>query len=137
MLYLLRGLPGSGKSTYAAKLQKMPNVLHYEADMYFMKDGVYTFDFTKLADAHTWCLKQTVSGLKNGMSVVVSNTFTTRWEMQNYLTWAEQLNVTVSVVKCIGEFGSVHNIPAETLKRMADRWEDYDGETVYNPNKEV
>jgi predicted kinase len=39
-LTIVRGLPGSGKSTYAKSL----NVFHIEADMFCMKDGKYEFD---------------------------------------------------------------------------------------------
>ena len=43
-IYLLRGLPGAGKSTVAKRLGGE----HYEADMYFMQDGEYKFDGAKL-----------------------------------------------------------------------------------------
>ena len=42
-LFLLRGLPGSGKSTLAKSLGGK----HIEADMFFMIDGEYQFNFTK------------------------------------------------------------------------------------------
>jgi predicted kinase len=45
-LILVRGCPGSGKSTFA----KLLGGKHIEADMFFMKDGEYQFDFTKLKD---------------------------------------------------------------------------------------
>ena len=43
-LFLLRGLPGSGKTTLAKSLGGM----HIEADNYFMVDGEYKFDASKL-----------------------------------------------------------------------------------------
>ncbi len=43
-LFLLRGLPGSGKSTLAKSLSDS----HIEADMFFMKDGEYKFDGSKI-----------------------------------------------------------------------------------------
>ena len=57
-LYLLRGLPGSGKSTLAKSLGGK----HFEADMYFVRDGEYQFDVTKLKEAHEWC-RSSVGGL--------------------------------------------------------------------------
>ena len=39
-LILLRGLPGSGKLTFAKLICNQ----HVEADMYFMQDGEYKFD---------------------------------------------------------------------------------------------
>ncbi len=53
-LYLLRGIPGAGKSTLAKQLGDA----HFEADSYFMIDGEYQFDPTKLRKAHEWCQGQ-------------------------------------------------------------------------------
>lgn len=39
-LVLIRGLPGSGKSTMAKVLAQV-GYEHYEADMFFERDGVY------------------------------------------------------------------------------------------------
>jgi energy-coupling factor transporter ATP-binding protein EcfA2 len=50
-LILLRGLPGSGKTTLARSLGGM----HMEADKYLMYSGKYEFDASKLRDAHNWC----------------------------------------------------------------------------------
>ena len=44
ILYLLRGVPGSGKSTVAQNI----GGTHFETDKYFMVDGEYKFDPTKL-----------------------------------------------------------------------------------------
>lgn len=54
-LFLLRGLPGAGKSTLA----KTIGGKHFEADMYFIKDGEYKFEADKLKMAHNWCAIQT------------------------------------------------------------------------------
>jgi Tfp pilus assembly pilus retraction ATPase PilT len=44
VLYLVRGIPGSGKSTFAKTLSGE----YYEADMFFMVDGEYKFDVAKI-----------------------------------------------------------------------------------------
>ena len=54
-LYLLRGLPGSGKSTLAKSI----GGIHIEADQYFMEDGEYKFDGSKIKLAHNYCQSQT------------------------------------------------------------------------------
>ena len=53
-LYLLRGIPGAGKSTLAKQLGDS----HFETDGFFMVDGEYKFDPTKLREAHQWCQSQ-------------------------------------------------------------------------------
>lgn len=57
-LVLIRGLPGSGKSTIA---RAMAAYEHYEADMYFEKGGEYCYDASKIKDAHEWCQRETRS----------------------------------------------------------------------------
>jgi predicted kinase len=120
-LILVRGLPGSGKSTLASQLR---NFAHLEADMYFIDEhGEYRFDASKLSRAHQWCQQQTFAYLKASFPVVVSNTFTTQKELQPYLDMASELGITPQVVLCQGEFGSVHNVPEETLLKMKQRFQ--------------
>lgn len=99
---------------------------HYEADHYFIDDdGVYRFKPEDIKAAHEWCQQQTEAGLVAGLDVVVSNTFTQNWEMDPYLQMAKDLNIPVQVIECKGRFKSIHNVPPESLKRMARRWEEY------------
>lgn len=46
---------------------------------------------------------------------------------------AEEFGIEVKVIKCADEFDSVHGVPESTLRKMADRWEDFDGEETYDP----
>jgi predicted kinase len=122
-LTIIRGLPGSGKSTYAREL----NALHLEADMFYVNNGVYTFDHTKIGQAHQWCRMTTASALSAGMDVVVSNTFTQLWELKPYFRMPFD---TYEVLKLTGDYGSIHNVPEESIEKVKRRWEDFDGETV-------
>jgi len=114
MLTLVRGLPGSGKSTYAATL---PAFL-IEADMYFMVDGEYKFDATKLGEAHAWCLALTKTILAQGIPVVVANTFTTWKELKPYV----ELGYDTTVVDMKTQYKGTHNVPEATVERMKARW---------------
>ena len=115
-LILIRGLPGSGKTTMARKLQ---GYIHYEADMYFQRNGKYHYDANQLALAHQWCQRKTRNALKKGRKVVVSNTFTQRWEMQVYL----DMGYPVSIREAIGNWGNIHHIPESVISEMRERWE--------------
>jgi len=126
-LTLVRGLPGSGKSTYARKLG-LEN--HFEADMFFEKDGEYKFDPSKIKDAHEWCQSQTRAALKKGESVVVSNTFTQHWELKPYLDMAKELGAEVKVIRMTTDFGNIHGVPEAVINNMKERFEDFPGEEV-------
>lgn len=122
-LVLIRGLPGSGKSTIA---KAMAGYVHYEADMYFeCVDGVYRFRPSEIAIAHQWCQAMAEDELTNGRDVVVANTFTQRWEIIPYVQIAKRAAANLRVITARGEFASVHDVPDEKIKAMRQRWEAY------------
>lgn len=120
-LTLIRGLPGSGKSTFA----KSMNGVHAEADQYFYTGGSYVFDPSKLAVAHSQCLTKAVDALKSDESVVVANTFTTFKEMAPYLEAARQYGANVVVLNMKTQYEGVHNVPQAAVDRMKARWYDF------------
>lgn len=135
-LMLIRGLPGSGKSTLADKLCRM-NVWHlyFEADMFFINDhGRYVFDATKLKQAHNKCFEDTREALSHGYSVIVANTFTTKWELQPYFDLAKLRNITPEVILCQGNYGSIHDVPVDQINAMKKRFE-YDISKLFTADK--
>ncbi|MGR5160975.1 ATP-binding protein [Vibrio owensii] len=124
-LLLVRGLPGSGKTTLAKQLSKQLKAKHFEADMYFENEiGEYHFDGTKLADAHEWCFQQTRKWLSKGKTVIVSNTFVRHWEMKRYLKYCEKKQIEVEVQVCRGEYESIHGVPSATIENMRRQWQE-------------
>jgi predicted kinase len=130
-LILVRGLPGSGKSTFANFIWSTYVVC--EADKFFYdKEGNYNFDATKLRDAHAWCRNEVETRMKDNQlnpqyypEIVVSNTFTQEWEMESYFKLAEQYGYKVVSLIVENRHGSknVHNVSEETLKKMESRFQ--------------
>jgi predicted kinase len=118
-LILLRGLPGSGKSTLAKLICNQ----HIEADMYFLQDGKYNFDSSKLNEAHKWCQDKAEEWMKNKYNVVVSNTFTTEKELNPYYELAKKYGYKVVCLIVENRHGGVniHGVPNETLDKMEVR----------------
>lgn len=131
-LILIRGVSGSGKSTYAKKLMKEdPTLSHYEADMYFYTpNGEYKFDPKSLPKAHNWCRAQTEKDLRSGKSVIVSNTFTKKWEVQPYIDLAKTVGANLIIKKATGNYKNVHGVPDSVVATMRSRWEDIPGEEL-------
>lgn len=120
-LILIRGLPGSGKSTQAKQLK---NFTHVEADMFFELQGKYKFDPTKIKEAHAWCQNKTKLALAEGKDVVVSNTFTQHWEMEKYKQFAQEFKAELEIVTATGNWPNVHGVPETKIQEMKLRWED-------------
>ena len=125
-LFLIRGLPGSGKSTYGSKI----GCFHVEADMYHFKDGEYIFDGSRSRLGHNWCQKTALFAMEHGMDVAVSNTFTQERELRPYLDFAAKTGHKVKVIRMDKEYGTIHSVPTETVQKMRDRFEDIEGEEV-------
>lgn len=123
-LTIIRGLPGSGKSTLARKISREAKAFHIEADAFFVHAGEYRFDPSRIKDAHAWCQDEARQMLREGLDVVVANTFTQHWEMKPYLDMADQFGADVEIIVCRGEWPNVNGVPQEAINRMRDRWED-------------
>lgn len=117
-LYIVRGMPGSGKSTYAKTL----SINHFEADDFFYKEGEYLFEPAGLKKAHDSCFINVELSLFDGQDVVVANTFTTLKEIQPYIDLADRYETNVQIVTCTGEYESIHEVPEHTIERMRQRF---------------
>lgn len=123
---LIRGLPGSGKSTYAQK--HFPNHKHYEADMYFIEeDGTYFFNWRKLNDAHEWCQEMFKECVFNDQDVVITNTFTQDWEFDQYFIFLSEFpDVSIRVIDLKTQFQNIHGVPEEKMEAMRNRWHEWE-----------
>lgn len=122
---ILRGVPGSGKST---ETKKHPDAYIVSADHYFIgDDGVYRFDMAKIAAAHGQCKGKFQSALKAKKPlIIVDNTNTTVKELKFYYEEAKTAGYEVEIIRidCDPEVAAkrgVHNVPKDTVIKMAGR----------------
>jgi len=130
-LILLRGVPGSGKTTLGEVILYVPgsnntnNVL--SADDFFIDDnGNYIFDSTKLKEAHNQCQLKCAERMKLQLSkIIVANTFTQDWEMTPYFDMAERYKYRVHTVVVENRHNNknIHGVPDDKVQIMKDRFE--------------
>ena len=129
-LILLRGVPGSGKTTLANVILQQPNNNPQEilsADDFFEDaNGEYNFDPTKLKEAHNYCQFRCSERMRQQKAkIVVANTFTQEWEMDEYIKMAERYNYRVHTVIVENRHGNenVHGVPEDKLQQMKNRFQ--------------
>jgi len=126
-LFLVRGVSGSGKNTLAEALAYFSSAPVLSADNFFMVDGEYKFDPSKLKEAHADCRTKTEfeMGVVSSSMIFVANTFTREWEMKAYYDLAEKYGYRVHSIIVENRHGGVneHDVPEETIQAMRDRFE--------------
>jgi deoxyadenosine/deoxycytidine kinase len=141
-LIILRGVPGSGKTTLARSLTHTVDFSqffeYYEADQYFTDyKGNYNFVAAQLPEAHQDVVEKVQAFMMNindhhapanenlHARVVVSNTSTMEWEMQPYMDLAKQYGFTCYslIVENRHDGKTIHGVPETTLQAMEHRFE--------------
>lgn len=120
-LYLIRGVPGAGKSTLAGNLATKC----VAADDYFDKNFNGEFKPHLLGEAHLFCMLDTEAFMQQGYDVAVHNTFTRESEMEPYFNLAKEYDYNVFSIIVENRHGSnsIHNVPDKTLEKMRNRFE--------------
>ena len=120
-LYAIRGLPGSGKTSFAKSL----NLNFFEADHYFEKFNNGKFDHKLLKKAHQYCYDLVKNELLNKNSAVVSNTMTTVDEVLEYQNLAKEMGIKfVSIILENRHNGiSVYDVPKDSIEKMSERFD--------------
>ena len=135
VLYIVRGLSGSGKSSIAKELvnqiwdSESKSFIEdfYSADDYFNDyNGNYNFDPNKLKEAHEECQKNVELAMQRDCvrKVAVANTFSQAWEAEPYFKLAKKHGFNPFVLECQNDFGNIHEVPQKSIDKMKERWED-------------
>lgn len=126
MIYILRGIPGCGKTTYCKN--NFPDAIVCSADNFFIKDGVYQFDISKIGEAHKQCFSTyyEVCHRTHNNDVIVDNTNIEAWEISPYIALANLLEKEYIILNFICDQQIAfnrqqHGVPEKNHKRMFER----------------
>ena len=118
-LQIIRGLPGSGKTTLA--LEKYPNLLRLETEMFFYRGGRYRFTKDLNKAAVKWFLKTVDRFCKRGFDFVVTGVFAAHTErLESVINSAIANGYEVTIKTMTRNYGSIHGVPQEHFKAMKD-----------------
>ncbi len=126
IVYILRGVSGAGKSTLADELVPNSPYCIFSADDYFMVNGEYKFDASKLHIAHSECFNRFKQYIDSSIGpLVVANTNTTEKEFKHYIDYATEGGYTVFSIIVENRHGgkNVHNVPEEALNKQSARFQ--------------
>lgn len=138
-VYIMRGLPGSGKSTWISRHANNPSTLRIvSADKYHVNSkGVYEYKLENAKAAHDNCLLSYMESLLNYRDLInrgfghlnelqciyVDNTNTSVWEIAPYYRLAEIYGHKVEIVQFICSvetslIRNIHKVPPSTIWKM-------------------
>tara|TARA_B100000287_G_C20159969_1_gene593771 strand:+ start:57 stop:551 length:495 start_codon:yes stop_codon:yes gene_type:complete len=141
--YILRGLPGTGKSRLA-KLIKEANAcddyyveIFSTDDLFINAEGIYEFDPSLLKWHHEENLQLATRFFNGrpspfvGYIAIIDNTNVQHWEYEPYAKAAKEAGWDVQVIALDWNESDIplyamrnkHGVPEEAIRRMADRWE--------------
>lgn len=127
ILYLLRGLPGSGKTLLAKTIYG----LNFESDMYFMDEaGNFNYNPNELQAANIWCRNSVMDAMYASTQtetdefdrIIVSNNFTTEKELGDYYKLAKKYEYHVFSVVVENRHSNAEEIPPE-IKKLIEKFE--------------
>lgn len=126
---ILRGVPGSGKSSVAEYLNNIGikssiSSVIFCADDYFTDiDGNYNFDRDKLHLAHSTCKHKFITSLNVINQIIVANTSTNSSDVSWYRNKATTAGykVIVLTVENWHNGNDIHNVPEEAKMKMKEQ----------------
>jgi predicted kinase len=118
---VMMGISGAGKDTWIE--ENFPSADIHSTDKFFVLNGEYKFDVTKLGEGHAWCLRtytEAVQKMKEQKVIVVNNTNTSLGELAPYcalaLAYGHELKIVALL--CPPEVAvkrNVHGTPAKSV----------------------
>lgn len=119
---VLRGISGSGKSTWASE-QDVPI---FSTDAYFLVDGIYRYDPTKIGEYHNRNFRAFLEAVwQKEPWIIVDNTNVCAWEYSPYILAGQAFEYQTELITFIcspaTSLARKNLVPPEQLLRTHDQ----------------
>uniref|UniRef100_A0A915PQD5 Smr domain-containing protein n=1 Tax=Setaria digitata TaxID=48799 RepID=A0A915PQD5_9BILA len=145
IMIIMRGIPGSGKSSLASDLVAGTNGAVFNTDKYFMQNGIYQFDPAKLEEYHQKNWKDAKDAIQNGVKpVIIDNTNIFIAHMKPYVTLAVKNLYEIYFVEPETEWKknakecarrNAHSVPEEKISYMVECFEEVELSDLIKPTQ--
>lgn len=125
-LVILRGLPGSGKSTFAHLLTTGRNSVIIENDQHMYEDGVYIWKPSKMKGAIKETNEKLYRALKEGVElIVIANVNVRLADFNRYMEMGKEHGYKITSLVCENRANtkSKHGVDEETLCSMEENFQ--------------
>lgn len=131
-IILIRGLPGTGKSTLAQAIQqrmRLGTSSLCDSDEYFQWEDDYNFDIDKVPAAVKFRDTKAYLALINGLSIIVPGVFVEDRSMDFYKACSAYFMLPILVhdlgnIPLGPERVSIHGVPTQDVDEMWSRWQE-------------
>ena len=128
--HIIRGLPGAGKSTCAARLGCL---VISPQDMYATRGGVYRYREGQDDRATAWASRVMQAAMEEGVDLAVAEVLPTREDVTYWARLAHRHGYAVRVTDLditsdLPDRRNTHGVPRPVIDAMAEAWEPWDVE---------
>lgn len=138
-LTLMRGLSGSGKSTFAR--ENLEGTLLSTDDFFVDRDGNYKYDLELQGKAHRRCKDRCHHAMIRGdQHIIIDNTNYAYWHMEPFWRLAKEYGYEIKLMlvgktdehTAVSEYfeRNVHQVPQKVLRGQAQKFEKWDDVTT-------
>jgi len=130
IVVIMRGVPGSGLSTVANGIVGINGVVH-STDSFFMRNGKYVFDGSRLNEYHQANFEAFVRSIQDGKQrIIIDNTNIKLGNFRGYVLKAKANGYEVVEVRIpfpdpeVAAARNVQGIPLYAIQRMMQQFEE-------------